>query len=371
MLWQKTIQPISINKISTSGKDMKTVHHVTPTFQQHDALGQHTKELHCLVQSLNCRSCIWSSDKRRSSPARNAKRLKISDSGEDVIIYQAATGSSVLEKVIKSNAQLIVNYHNITPATYFDQWSPDLASELRMGRRQLAALADRASLAIADSEYNAAELRSLGFSDVEVIPVLFKLGEKKKTNKRLEPIQSGSQWLFVGRIVPNKAQHDLIAAFAVYQKLYDQEAQLTLIGTGLAPYERAIQELIRELELQESVTLLGAVTEEKKRQHFLSSDVYVSLSEHEGFGVPLVEAMHYGLPIVAYEVAAIKETLGGKGLLIDSKKPTEVATVVHEVLQDSQILNSLVNDGYQRADELSFEANVESYKKVLSPLIFS
>ena len=112
-------------------------------------------------------------------------------------------------------------------------------------------------------------------------------------------------------------------------------------------------------------------TEEEKRQHFLSSDVYVSLSEHEGFGVPLVEAMHYGLPVVAYEAAAVKETLDGKGLLLDSKKPTEVATVVHEVLQDSQILNSLVNDGYLRADELSFEANVEAYKKALSPLISS
>ena len=292
---------------------MKTVHHVTPTFQQHDALGQHTKELHHLVQSLNCRSFIWSSDKRRSSPARNAKRLKVSDSGEDVIIYQAATGSSVLEKVMKSNAQLIINYHNITPATYFDQWSPDLASELRMGRRQLIELSDRASFAIADSEYNAAELRSLGFSDVVVVPVLFKLGEKKEANERMEPLQNGSQWLFVGRIVPNKAQHDLVAAFAAYQQMYDREAKLILIGTGLAPYEKAIQELIRELGLQQSVKLLGATTEEEKRQYFLSSDIYVSLSEHEGFGIPLVEAMHYGLPVVAYEAAAVRETLGGKG----------------------------------------------------------
>ena len=348
---------------------MKTVHHVTPTFQQHDALGQHTKELHHLVQSFNCRSFIWSSDKRRSSPARNAKRLKVSDSGEDVIIYQAATGSSVLEKVMKSNAQLIINYHNITPATYFDQWSPDLASELRLGRRQLIELSDRASFAIADSEYNAAELRSLGFSDVVVVPVLFKLGEKKEVNERMEPLQNGSQWLFVGRIVPNKAQHDLVAAFAAYQQMYDREAKLILIGTGLAPYEKAIQELIRELGLQQSVKLLGATTEEEKRQYFLSRDIYVSLSEHAGFGIPLVEAMHYGLPVVAYEAAAVRETLGGKGLLLDSKKPTEVAAVVHEILQDDQILNSLASDGYQRAEELSFESNLEEYKRVLSPLI--
>ena len=113
----------------------------------------------------------------------------------------------------------------------------------------------------------------------------------------------------------------------------------------------------------------GATTEEEKRQYFLSSDIYVSLSEHEGFGIPLVEAMHYGLPVVAYEAAAVRETLGGKGLLLDSKKPTEVAAVVHEILQDDQILNSLASDGYQRAEELSFELNLEEYKRVLSPLI--
>jgi glycosyltransferase involved in cell wall biosynthesis len=185
----------------------------------------------------------------------------------------------------------------------------------------------------------------------------------------MEPLQNGSQWLFVGRIVPNKAQHDLVAAFAAYQQMYDREAKLILIGTGLAPYEKAIQELIRELGLQQSVKLLGATTEEEKRQYFLSSDIYVSLSEHEGFGIPLVEAMHYGLPVVAYEAAAVRETLGGKGLLLDSKKPTEVAAVVHEILQDDQILNSLASDGYQRAEELSFELNLEEYKRVLSPLI--
>ena len=346
-----------------------TIHQLTPTFHDHDALGQHTKELHCLIKELGCRSYIWSSENSRSKQVRNAKRFRAKNSGAKIIIYQAVTGSSLVEKILKSEAKLVVNYHNITPSRYFDQWSPDLASDLRRGRRQLIELSDRASFAIADSEYNAGELRALGFSNVEVIPVLFRLQDRGEQKLKVAPLQRGSQWLFVGRIVPNKAQHDLIAAFAVYRQMYDQEAKLILIGTGLASYEKAIKELIRELCLQESVILLGATTEEEKRQYFLSSDVYVSLSEHEGFGVPLVEAMHYGLPVVAYEAAAVRETLGGKGLLLDSKEPTEVAAVVHEVLQDDQILNSLASDGYQRAEELSFESNVEAYKKILSPLI--
>ena len=347
---------------------MTTVHHLTPTFQTHDALGQHTKELHALVEKLGFRSCIWSSEKKRSTPARNAKHFRIKSS-EDVLIYQVATGSSLVEKIIKSDAKLIVNYHNITPAKYFDRWSPDLASELRKGRRQLTQLADHTCLAIADSEYNAGELRALGFSDIEVIPVLFKLGERTKKEERVKPLQNGSQWLFIGRTVPNKAQHDLIVAFATYREHYDSESKLVLIGTGLASYEKAIQDLIHELDLQKSVKTVDSVTEEEKRHYFSSSDIYVSLSEHEGFGVPMIEAMHYGLPVLAYDAAAVRETLGGEGLLLNSKTPTEVAAVVHETLQDPQIFNALVLGGRHRSEEISLESNLENYKASLLPLL--
>ncbi len=345
-----------------------TVHQLTPTFHSYDALGQHTKEVHHLTRELGCRSYIWSLEKRRSKPARDANRLRIKNSNETLVIYQAATGSPLLKKVIDSDAELVVNYHNMTPSRYFDQWSLPLAAELRRGRRQLVELSDRATLAITDSEYNAADLRSLGFSNVEVIPVLFRLG-KAERNKNVAIKRSGSQWLFVGRIVPNKAHHDLIASFAAYREFHDPQARLVIIGRGLASYEKAIQELIYELRLNDFVKLVGLVSEEEKRKYFASSDVYVSLSEHEGFGVPLIEAMHYGLPVVAYEAAAVKETMAGNGLLLDSKKPTEVAAVVHEVLQDQQMLNYLVNNGYQRAEEMSLEANTEAYKRVLSPLI--
>tara|TARA_B100000902_G_scaffold2471_3_gene3129 strand:+ start:91 stop:1140 length:1050 start_codon:yes stop_codon:yes gene_type:complete len=347
---------------------MTTVHHLTPTFHAHDALGQHTKELHHLVEKLGFRSCIWSPEKKRSTPARNAKRFRAKNS-DDVLIYQAATGSSLVDKIIQSDARLVVNYHNITPARYFDQWSSELALELREGRQQLAQLVDRTSLAIADSEYNAAELRSLGFSNIEVIPVLFKLGERTKKEERLETVQNGSQWLFVGRLVPNKAQHDLIAAFAIYREFYDPQAKLVLLGVGLASYEKAIKDLIYELNLQGSIKMVGAVTDQAKRDYFSSSDIYVSLSEHEGFGIPLIEAMHYGVPVVAYDAAAVKETLNGEGLLLDSKAPTEVAAVVNEILQDSNMFSNLVSGGHRRSEEISFQANLETYRTSLLSLI--
>ena len=111
------------------------------------------------------------------------------------------------------------------------------------------------------------------------------------------------------------------------------------------------------------------MTEEEKRHYFSSSDIYVSLSEHEGFGVPMIEAMHYGLPVLAYDAAAVRETLGGEGLLLNSKTPTEVAAVVHETLQDPQIFNALVLGGRHRSEEISLESNLENYKASLLPLL--
>jgi glycosyltransferase involved in cell wall biosynthesis len=347
----------------------RTIHQLTPTFHDHDALGQHTKELHCLIKELGCRSYIWSSESRRSKPARNAKRFRAKNSDARIIIYQAVTGSPLVEEILKSEAKLVVNYHNITPSRYFDQWSPDLASDLRRGRRQLVELSDRADLAITDSEYNAAELRSLGFSNVEVIPVLFRLQERGEQKIRVAPLPSGSQWLFIGRIVPNKAQHDLITAFAAYRELYDSEARLVLIGAGLTSYKKAVEELISKLDLRRSIKIIDSVTEEEKRQYFSSSDVYVSLSEHEGFGIPLIEAMHYGLPVVAYDAAAVRETLNGEGLLLDFKTPVEVAEVVNEIFQDPNVFNDLVSGGYRRSEEISLKANLEAYKESLLPLI--
>ena len=165
---------------------------------------------------------------------------------------------------------------------------------------------------------------------------------------------SGAQWLFVGRVAPNKCQHDVVGAFAVYRRVFDPGARLTLVGGATSPhYQRAIERLIGELGLGDSVEILSGVSDAELLAHWATSDVFVCLSEHEGFCVPLLEAMTLGVPVVAYAAGAVPGTLDGAGVLLDDKDPLSVATAVDEVCRPGPARDRLVKAGRQRAADFS------------------
>ena len=133
----------------------------------------------------------------------------------------------------------------------------------------------------------------------------------------------------MGRVAPNKCQHDVVGAFAVYRRVFDPQAHLTLVGGGTSPnYLAAVHRLIGELDLGDSVEILSGVGDAELLAHWAVADVFVCMSEHEGFCVPILEAMELGVPVVAYGAAAVPETLGGAGIVLDDKDPLEVAKAV-------------------------------------------
>ncbi|HET9444460.1 MAG TPA: glycosyltransferase, partial [Acidimicrobiales bacterium] len=207
------------------------------------------------------------------------------------------------------------------------------------------------------------DLDAAGYSPTEVVPVLFDLKELAAApNERLlrrlrkETAGGGARWLFVGRAAPNKCQHDLIAAFAAYRCLYDPRARLTLVGGRTSNvYYRALELLAEELGVADAVEFTDTVSHGEKLACYRAADVFVCLSEHEGFKVPLVEAMHFGVPVVAYAASAVPDTVGAAGLLLAGKDPVVVATAVHRVLEDGDLRRSLTEAGHRRLDELSPE----------------
>ena len=156
-------------------KTLKTVHHLTPTFRPHDALGSHVRALHDILVDSGCKSKIWSAKSGEMPPSQSIQKFKIREEGQDLLIYQAAIGSSLADVALGHSAPLVVNYHNMTPAHFVDKWAPEMAQQLRRGRKQLVQLAERADLALTVSEYNASELREAGFKNILVIPVLMGL----------------------------------------------------------------------------------------------------------------------------------------------------------------------------------------------------
>jgi glycosyltransferase involved in cell wall biosynthesis len=222
-------------------------------------------------------------------------------------------------------------------------------------------LAPNIPFSLADSGYNAGELVECGYREAVVCPLLVDLDEYHRPPDRatLDRLRgrrehSGAHWLFVGRVAPNKCQHDVIGAFAVYRRVFDPGARLTLVGGATSPhYLRALERMVVELELGDSVEILSGLGGAELLAHWAVTDVFVCLSEHEGFCVPVLEAMELGVPVVAYAAAAVPETLGGAGVLLENKDPLAVAEAADKAVRPGPARERLVRAGRERAENFS------------------
>jgi glycosyltransferase involved in cell wall biosynthesis len=309
--------------------------------------------------------------------ARHFTNHRADSGGRDgeLLVYQSAIGSVTADYLRSLPQRLVVNYHNITPASWFAGWNARQQHGLQWGRAQLRQLAGRAELGLSDSRFNEAELVEAGYRRTAVAPVLVDLealagagGEDEAAVSRARG--AGLEILFVGRITPNKAQHDLIKALAVYRRLYDPHARLRLVGGVAAPrYQTALEGFVAALGLAGAVTLTGAVPAGVLAAHYRAADVFVCLSEHEGFCVPLLEAMHHGLPVIAYAAAAVPETLAGAGVVLTDKSPATVAAAIHTVVSDPALRDALVAAGRTRLQDFTLERTRARYVELFTDLL--
>jgi glycosyltransferase involved in cell wall biosynthesis len=292
----------------------------------------------------------------------------------DLLVYQMAIGSAVADFVRARPETLVVNHHNLTPPELLEQWEPTATWGVQWGMNQLRELAPRTSLAVAVSHYNARQLAGAGYGRIEVAPVLYDL-DGLSGHVEAEALDTllaakaggGADWLFVGRLAANKCQHDVVRAFAMYQRVYDAKARLHIVGPAPADaYRRALEELAADLGLRGSVVVTGGVSAGALAAYYRAADVFVCMSEHEGFCVPLLEAMHNRVPVVAYAAAAVPETLGDAGVLLRSKDPAVVAAAVAKVVGDPAVRSSLVEAGCRRLEAFSLARSQARWLEVLA-----
>lgn len=236
---------------------------------------------------------------------------------EDVIIYHFSIDGEIFEKIGSLPNPKFIIYHNITPAEYYAPYSLQIAARLARAGRQLERLACNFDCYFAHSETSAADLLRRGCQPVKVVPVLFR-GFENSESVRMESRRGGPTLLFVGRIVPNKGFQDLLKIF-YYVKLLLPGCHLQLVGLRnplLRSFQRELERLIAFLDLSDSVFFNDFVTERELDEHYRRADLFLCASHHEGFCVPLLEAMRYDLPVMAYlgESSAVGETLGAAGV---------------------------------------------------------
>lgn len=276
--------------------------------------------------------------------------------GEQTLIHHYSLGSPLNDLYISAaNARRITVYHNLTPEFWFEGYNARVLADLRQGREELPKVLAASDTIFADSTYNKAEVESLGFSNCEVLPLLIDDTKWASVTPNAGIAAAlrghgGVNILHVGRTAPNKRLEDIIKAFYFYHHKINRKSRLWLVGSDIDTeiYSFELRMLISELRLKEAVTLTGSVAETELRAFFENSDLYLCMSEHEGFCVPLLEAMHFGVPVVAFESCAVPETLGAAGLTFNVKDFPRVAELMNIVLTDGGLRGELIAAGRER-----------------------
>jgi glycosyltransferase involved in cell wall biosynthesis len=346
-----------------------------PAAHRGDAIGDSARRVRQMLRSAGHESEIYAltidDDLRhevRKFPDAGARRGQIT-------IFHFALPSPMTEAFAQLTGVRVLQYHNITPAAFFAPYDAQMFRLAALGRQELRSLVGRVDLALGDSEFNRQELDALGFERTGVMPIAVNTERLTAAPRRpaLEKILGDGliNVLFVGRIVPNKKIEDHIRLAEVYKRYIDSYYRFVFVGRydGLPRYNAMIRALIVQYRmLPERFVFTGGVPDNDLAAYYRWADAYVSLSEHEGFCVPLVEAMASDVPVLAYGAGAVPETLGGAGMMFAPKDLEVAAEMLGTLVYDRTVRNGVLEGQRQRLKDFAPERIETRLKQVLSTL---
>jgi glycosyltransferase involved in cell wall biosynthesis len=325
-----------------------------PAAHRGDAIGDSARRVRDMLRKQGHSSNIYAMTIDEDLRAEVRPFADSASTRGDVTIFHFALPSPMTEPFGRLTGARVLQYHNITPAAFFAPYAPHLFRLAALGRRELHSLVGRVELALGDSEFNRSELAAIGFSPTGVMPIAVDTERITAAPGRpaLETILSDGliNILFVGRMVPNKRIDDHIRLAEVYKRYVDSYYRFIFVGRydGVPAYYAQVRALIAKYRmLSDRFWFTGPVPDEDLGVFYRWADAYVSLSEHEGFCVPLVEAMAADVPVLAYAAGAVPETLGGAGVLF-APKDLEVAAEMLGMLVYDRPLRDRVLEGQRR-----------------------
>ena len=338
-----------------------------PAFHRGDAIGDTAFHMKKLFLSKGYQSEIYclSRDKGLEKESQLFERFP-AQKKSDVALLHFGLPSPLTDALIGMPGKKAILYHNITPSEFFSGYSPEMVHITNLGRKELEKLAPHVQVALADSEYNRQELIDLGFVHTEVLPLFIDFVKYEKPIDRFtyEYFMDGrTNILFTGRIVPNKKIEDLIKVVFYYKKYISPLVRLIIVGktTSLPEYYKSLVRLADEFYLKpEEIHFTGHIPDEEMFALYKASDVFLSMSEHEGFGLPFVESMVFDLPVVAYDCTAVPYTLDGAGVLIKDKDVGFVAEFIALLVQNQELQDKILEgqrlrlERYRKMDLDSF-----------------
>lgn len=347
-----------------------------PTLSFGDAIGNDTIALKGVISEMGYTTEIYAENIDKRLPdgiAQKAEKLRDLKK-DDVLIYHKSTGTDLTFKIDSYKCRRIMVYHNITPPEFFRPYSTAATQLTELGYKGVEYLRDKVDYVLAVSAYNKAELVRMGYTcPIDIRPILIKFDDYKQTpdEATIKKYSDGKKNLvFVGRIAPNKKQENLIRAFYCYKKL-NPDSRLILVGSskGMENYHERLVKYANALGIGDDVIFPGHIKFSEILAYYRLADAFVCMSEHEGFCVPLVEAMFFDAPVIAYDTSAISDTLGGSGVLLDNNDPVFAAAVIDRVLTDEKLRESIIEGQRKRLEDFSYQRIRAVFEKELNDFI--
>ena len=350
---------------------MSAIHQFVPMLHRSDAVGRHTLALRDVMAARGIASRIYVElvDPDTATETRLFASYAQEAAPGDVLVYQFATASGIASWLAGRPETLVVNYHNVTPPEFYAPWDNAMARHQLRAQTELRRLAPRAALGLAVSAFNEAELRQVGFARTAVVPPAAIVDTGGAGVAGAGEPQSGARWISVGRLAPNKGIELTVMALLVARAHDDAAATLEVVGRPVvASYTGALHRFVDEMGLHDAVRFCGPLSDADLVAAMARADVLVITSRHEGFGVPVIEAMTMGLPVVAHDGGALPEVVGDAGLLVDATDPWAVARGVNGVLREEGLQASLAAAAPGRLAALDLSSAGERAVDLLSAL---
>lgn len=349
------------------------VHIVTVSLTPNDAIGNFVFSLADFLKKYLISSAVYAVNcaHELKDSVGSIQELIDGATPDDIVFFNFSIYDPYMKTILSLNCKSICYYHNITPDTFFNAFDPELARLCKDGKNQLpfTQLSDKL---MANSEYSASELRAVlneigmdkspytRLSNVVVCPPVLNITKWKNIEpEQIDFLMDGVIFLSVGRIAAHKKVEDVIALFNAYNKL-DSASALLVIGTVPCDgYGNYLKELISNKyeHLKQNITILGNLSDGQLKTAYEKSSIFISMSEHEGFCLPLVEAMYFKKPVFAYAHPAIRETLGGTGRVFYEKNFSAIASEIYNLVHDEEQLIELIEAQSQRFRQIARDAD--------------
>jgi glycosyltransferase involved in cell wall biosynthesis len=326
-----------------------------------DAISTEVLAMQRCLEAAGFESSIFALHEHPKLKGRTRPLAALSEVSQADLILHYSLGSPLNEayRHWRSGRKVLV-YHNITPARWFKGVHERVALDIERGIAELPELCTLSDAIWADSSFNAREVEALGYAaSVLDLPIDPARWDRPRNQGIFDAVRAtpGMHVLHVGRLAPNKCVEDIIKSFYFFQRYMQESSTLWLVGidTDTELYSFGLRRLAASLGLEDQVKFLGCLADEEVRALYEACSLYVCMSEHEGFCLPIIEAMYFGLPVIAYAAGAVPETVGTGGILVREKRHLEIAALMAEVVSDSALKDRLVASGKRRVTDFSFE----------------